>query len=103
MLQSVTALYPIPSFPGLAFACCAASLPLLQCNNTAISTAVLSLLRTALPFVLEPRVESSANNKLMSIEQARLQHLFSRTEQVFIFSLQLAFILIIPFHYVEKS
>jgi hypothetical protein len=79
---SLSALYPTPSFPGLAFACCAAALPLLEGQDSAVCRAVHSLLRTALPFVLEPKLGGSNGGALLTVEHARLQHLFRRTEQV---------------------
>jgi hypothetical protein len=79
---SLAALYPTPSFPGLAFACCAAALPLLEGQDSAVCRAVHSLLRTALPFVLEPQLEGSSGGALLNVEHARLQYLFRRTEQV---------------------
>lgn len=82
-IGSLSALHPTPSFPGLAFACCAAALPLLQGSDTTVCRAVHRLLQTALPFLLEPRLESShSDHQLLPEEQARLQHLLNRMEQV---------------------
>ena len=52
-LAALSALFPGPSYPGLAFACCAASLPLLQSRDTTVGRAVRSLLAAALPFLLK--------------------------------------------------
>jgi hypothetical protein len=79
---SLSALYPAPSVPGLAFAVCAAALPLLQSQDSQVCRAVHSLLQTALPFVLEPKLEGSNAGKLLAVEHGRLQHLFNRVEQV---------------------
>ena len=83
VMSALSALSPVPSLPGLAFACCAACLPLLQSRNTTIGRAVHSLLKIALPFVLEPRLEGSAVGLILQeIEHARLTHLLNRMEQV---------------------
>lgn len=79
---SLSALYPTPSFPGLAFACCAAALPLLQGDCSEVARAVHSLLRTCLPYVLEPKLVGTNGGFLLPVEHGRLQHLFKRVEQV---------------------
>lgn len=79
---SLSALYPTPSFPGLAFACCAAALPLLQGDSSEVTRAVHSLLRTCLPYVLEPKLTGANGGLLLPVEHGRLQHLFNRVEQV---------------------
>lgn len=81
-LAALSALFPGPSYPGLAFACCAASLPLLQSGDTTVGRAVRSLLSAALPFVLEPRLQGSNDSRLLDVERGRLQHLLNRVEQV---------------------
>lgn len=86
------ALVPNPSLPGLAFACCAAALPLLQTNNTLVAAAVHSLLSVCLPYVVEPKIVSLATKwgeedrpPLSSVEYGRLQHLLNRVEQLLVF------------------
>ena len=102
---ALAALFPSPSYAGLAFACCAAAMPLLQSKDTTVGRAVLSLLRAALPFVLEPRLEQGQGQErgggqqymqngtnsvgapqgdvvLLDVEAARIQHLLNRLEQV---------------------
>lgn len=71
---------PSPSLPGLAFACCAAVLPLLQAKNPVLTKAVQSLLTIALPFVIEPTM--SAAETLTTLDHSRLQHLLHRVDQV---------------------
>ena len=77
---------PAPSLSGLAFASCAASLPLLQGRDTVVAAQVLSLLRVALPMVQEPAVVPQAPNAAaapLSVEdRKRLQHLLNRGEQL---------------------
>ena len=85
---AVASLFPGPSVPGLAFACCAASLPLLQSRDTTVGRAVCALLRVALPLVLEPRLSQQAKQEsdkgmLLEVEHGRLQYLLNRAEQVF--------------------
>lgn len=82
--HTVSMLYPCPSYPGLAFACCAAALPLLQSQNTDITYVVYTLLQKALPYILEPRLPSTSTSLVLlsEIEQRRLQHLLDRFEQV---------------------
>lgn len=88
-------LVPTPSYPGLAFACCAASLPLLQMRDTDVARLVYSLLQVALPQLLEPQSCSSREDEgdpapcdpvpphlLSEVESGRFQHLFNRVEQV---------------------
>ena len=84
-------LVPTPSYPGLAFACCAASMPLLQMRDADIARLVYSLLQVALPQLLEPQLRSCSRDDdpngnsvhhLSDIESARFQHLFNRVEQV---------------------
>ena len=60
---AVASLFPGPSVPGLAFACCAASLPLLQSRDTTVGRAVCALLKVALPLVLEPRLSQQATKE----------------------------------------
>ncbi len=80
---AVASLFPGPSVPGLAFACCAASLPLLQSRDTTVGRAVRALLRVALPLVLEPRLSQATDGgMLMEVEHGRLQYLLNRVEQV---------------------
>lgn len=84
-------LVPTPSYPGLAFACCAASMPLLQMRDADVARLVYSLLQVALPQLLEPQLRSCSSDDdpngnsvhhLSDIESARFQHLFNRVEQV---------------------
>jgi hypothetical protein len=82
MQGSLVSLYPAPSFPGLAFACCAAALPLLQSDSTEVCRLVHSLLKTCQPYLLEPKLAGAAGGKLLPVEHGRLQHLFNRVEQV---------------------
>eukprot|EP01032_Pedospumella_encystans_P014125 gene14125-16246_t len=87
---AVASLFPGPSVPGLAFACCAASLPLLQSRDTTVGRAVCALLKVALPLVLEPRLSSQATNEcdkgmLLEVEHGRLQYLLNRVEQLVAF------------------
>ena len=84
---AVASLFPGPSVPGLAFACCAASLPLLQSRDTTVCRAVCALLKVALPMVLEPRLSQQATKEsdegmLLEVEHGRLQYLLNRMEQV---------------------
>jgi len=83
---AVASLFPGPSVPGLAFACCAASLPLLQSRDTTVGRAVRALLSVALPLVLEPRLSQATNESdvgmLVEVEHGRLQYLLNRVEQV---------------------
>jgi hypothetical protein len=84
-LATLSALFPAPSYPGLAFACAAACLPLLRAQNTEVARSVLSVLRAALPHVLEPRINRSGSetgNALLEVEKGRMQHLLDRLEQV---------------------
>lgn len=80
---------PAPSLPGLAFAACAASLPLLQSSDAGTLAAVASMLRTALPYVKEPspfentRVSSvDAAISASGVDRLRLQHLLNRIERI---------------------
>lgn len=88
-LAALSALFPGPSVPGLAFACCAASLPLLQARDNTLGRAVRSLLGAALPLLLEPRLQgsngSSDSDRLLDVEHGRLQHLLNRIEQLLAF------------------
>lgn len=83
-------LVPTPSYTGLAFACCAASMPLLQMRDADVARLVHSLLQVALPQLLEPQSCSSSDggsnpnpvHHLSDVECGRFQHLFNRVEQV---------------------
>lgn len=78
---SIAGLPPSPSLSGLSFAACAATLPLLLRRDFITLTAASDLLLSKLPYVLEPKAQTS-NSKLLEIECLRLQHLFNRVEQV---------------------
>ena len=80
---------PAPSLPGMAFAACAASLPLLQSSDSGTLAAVAALLRSALPYVKEPtpfdntRVsEVDASISSSHVDRLRLQHLLNRMERI---------------------
>jgi len=80
---------PAPSLPGLAFAACAASLPLLQSSDASTLAAVASLLRGALPFVKEPSPVATTRVSAVdaavsagSVDRLRLQHLLNRIERI---------------------
>ncbi len=75
---------PQPSFPGVVFAALAASLPLLQTKDVQICNAVVSLFKTALPFIREPAlVAGSVDSTVISeIDYGRIQHLLNRMEQL---------------------
>ena len=75
---------PQPSFPGVVFAALAASLPLLQTKDVQICNAVVSLFKTALPFVREPVLvaESADSTTISEVDYGRLQHLLNRMEQL---------------------
>ena len=74
------ALLPLPSYPGLAFACSAAAMPLLQTRDPDIARSVYSLLKVALPYILEPNLKS--DQEISDVEYGRFQHLLNRLEQV---------------------
>lgn len=68
----------VPSVSGFAFACSAASLPLLMSRDLQTACSVADLLNEALPFIFEPQ----KNATFLEIERSRLQHLLNRMEQV---------------------
>lgn len=79
-----------PSLSGLAFACVAATLPLLQGHGLSPETsAAVMLLDFALPLLVEPRVQKTVKDTTIEIEEdelnkLRLQHLLDRMEQVLV-------------------
>lgn len=75
------ALLPLPSYTGLAFASCAAAMPLLQTRDTDIARSVYSVLEAALPYIMEPSFKKTDYN-ISDIECGRFQHLLNRLEQV---------------------
>lgn len=88
--SSKLAIPPPPSLPGYAFAICAATMPLLQTRDTHILPYVVSLLSSALPFIMEPEIEeTNANpstfNETITVNLGRFQHILNRIEQIFIF------------------
>lgn len=81
---------PAPSLPGLAFAACAAALPLLQGRDPQVGAQALSLIKTALPYIREPSVAAAAGDGTNGVELAitdrkRMQHLLNRIEQLLCF------------------
>jgi hypothetical protein len=76
---------PNPSLPGLAFAACAAALPLMQLRDIARGEVVVSLFKTAMSVLVEPKVASQSEfdpNDLGDTDRGRIQHLLNRFEQV---------------------
>ena len=75
---------PAPSLPGLAFAACAASMPLIQSSDMVVKSAVISLLKTALPYIKEPTPFGDINScgDSFAIDRLRLQHLLNRVEKI---------------------
>lgn len=69
-----------PSLSGLAFACVAASLPLLQGQVNSMASEVLRLALVALPLVLEPVVRKDREAHA-EVNYRRVQHLLNRMEQ----------------------
>jgi len=76
---AIAGLPPSPSLPGLAFACCAASLPLLMSVDPLYCQSVMDLVLTALPFIFEP---GPRDGPIRGVDRWRLQHLLNRMEQV---------------------
>jgi hypothetical protein len=89
-VEPQTQLSPRPSVSGFHFALCAATLPLLRTKDTKMMIQIISIVRAAMPFV----VEHSENfeelrgsdvfdeNHIYSLNVKRLQHLLSRFDQV---------------------
>eukprot|EP01038_Epipyxis_sp_PR26KG_P012323 gene12323-16528_t len=75
-------LSPVPSFPGLAFACCAAALPLIQTKDPSICQHVVSLVLLCLPYVVEPTLNTSEESLIDNKSRLRLQHLLNRIDQI---------------------
>jgi len=76
-----------PSFPGMAFAACAASLPLLRTRDPVACSKVLTLFQASLHCIFEPDTEHEHESvqigeRLNDIEKCRLKHLLRRIEQV---------------------
>ncbi len=73
-----------PSLPGIAFAACAAALPLLKLRSTILCERVYRLLTTALPLIFEPdlHVFDAPNRSLCPLDLVRLQHLLKRCGQI---------------------
>ena len=69
-----------PSLSGMAFACTAAALPLLQSQNPITGCAVARLLAVSIPLLLEPRRSGCLD--VVELNALRLQHLLNRFEQV---------------------
>jgi hypothetical protein len=77
---------PTPSVSGLAFACLAASLPLLQSRDLYILSILQSISPLLLDLLVEPAHSADSAPRLHSIQDSncqRLQHLIHRFEQVF--------------------
>ena len=79
----------IPSLSGLAFAIVAASLPLLKARDVTIASAILSLIRIVGVYIVEPEVilvgASHCSDEALLLSSKRVQHVFNRIEQVFLF------------------
>jgi hypothetical protein len=80
---------PSPSLAGFAFACCAASLPLLQTKDTKILPSLTLLLKSTLPFIKEPTLfdnicVSNVGENITSknINDLRVQHLLNRIDKI---------------------
>ena len=69
-----------PSLSGAAFACVAASLPLLQGQVNSMASEVLRLALVALPLLLEP-VARKGRKAHAEVNYRRVQHLLNRMEQ----------------------
>jgi hypothetical protein len=89
---------PTPSLPGLAFAVCTAALPSLQLGDSCLATALLALLRTALPLMQlsnghtvsssSPSFPPSPSTSASAVDEVtheRIQHLLNRVEQMLTF------------------
>jgi hypothetical protein len=88
--SSKLAISPPPSLPGYAFAICAAAMPLLQTRDTHILPYIVSLLSSALPFIMEPEIEennvnTATFNETSTLNLGRFQHILNRIEQIFTF------------------
>ncbi len=79
--RGAVSLCPVPSLAGLAFACCAASFPLLRSRDVTTASALLPLLRAALPLVVEACALSGGEGPDKHTFK-RLDHLLARTEEV---------------------
>jgi hypothetical protein len=80
---AIAGLPQAPSLPGLAFAACAATLPLLLRRDVTTASRVASLLLSTLPFMLEPKAADVDPELFLSeINCGRVQHLLNRMEQV---------------------
>ena len=69
-----------PSLSGLAFACLAASLPLIQGQVNSTANEVLRLAGVAFPLLLEPAARK-CKGSYTAVNYRRVQHLLNRMEQ----------------------
>ena len=83
--NSVQRKYINPSVSGLAFASCAAALPLMRNRDPISCSKVLTLFQSGLQYMFEPGPGPEAE-RWSDTEKNRLKHLLRRTEQVGIIS-----------------